>query len=105
MYATPRTLPGRLSQRPMPLLEAGIGKVPRPVEDLDDLYDRAPCGFISVGSDCVVLEANANFAAWLGMSVGQIVGRRFEDLLSLPDAGTSRLTGNRKPHCRTSSTG
>jgi PAS domain S-box-containing protein len=52
-------------------------------EDLDDLYEHAPCGYLSTDPDGVVLKANATFFALGGWDAGAIVGRaRFLDLLT-----------------------
>lgn len=50
---------------------------------LDALLDKAPCGFVSLSDDGTVLRANSTLAGWLGTSSGDLVGRRFETLLTV----------------------
>jgi sigma-B regulation protein RsbU (phosphoserine phosphatase) len=54
-----------------------------PVEDLDDLYENAPCGYISLRPNGSIFKANATFARWLGVSGAELVGQRFQDLIGL----------------------
>ncbi|WP_240669963.1 PP2C family protein-serine/threonine phosphatase [Actinoplanes solisilvae] len=52
-------------------------------DDLDDLYDNAPCGFISTLPDGTIAKVNATLLSWLGYAGSDLVGRRrFVDLLS-----------------------
>lgn len=55
-----------------------------PQEDLEDLYENAPCGYLSMQPDGRIFKANATLAVWLGMAPGALVGRRFRELLSIP---------------------
>ncbi|MFG1992479.1 PP2C family protein-serine/threonine phosphatase [Actinoplanes sp. NPDC048988] len=57
-------------------------------DDIDDLYDNAPCGFLSTLLDGTIAKVNATLLDWLGLSRDDLVGRRhFVDLLT----GGSRL--------------
>jgi sigma-B regulation protein RsbU (phosphoserine phosphatase) len=60
---------------------AGAG--PDPVEDLDDLYQHAPCGYLSLRIDGRIFKVNATLGTWLGFPSSQLVGRRFQDLLGM----------------------
>ncbi|WP_245664901.1 SpoIIE family protein phosphatase [Actinoplanes subtropicus] len=51
-------------------------------DDLDDLYDNAPCGFVSTLPDGTIAKVNATLLAWLGHARADLVGRRFVDLLA-----------------------
>ncbi len=53
------------------------------VEDLEDLFENAPCGYISAGADGRILKANRTFAGWLGRDTSDFVGRRFPDFLNI----------------------
>ena len=55
-----------------------------PSEDLADLYDNAPCGYLSLSSDGRVVKANATLATWLGRNPHQLLGLRMHELLSVP---------------------
>ncbi|HEX2071800.1 MAG TPA: SpoIIE family protein phosphatase [Thermoleophilaceae bacterium] len=48
----------------------------------EDLYEDAPCGYLSALPDGTVVRANRTLLAWTGHSREEIVGRRFADLLS-----------------------
>ena len=37
-------------------------------EDFEDLYENAPCGYLSVSTDGLIAKANQTFAAWTGLS-------------------------------------
>jgi PAS domain S-box-containing protein len=53
-----------------------------PDESADDLYEDAPCGYLTTGVDGTVLRANRTFLALAGRSEEEVVGRlRFYDLL------------------------
>lgn len=55
-----------------------------PSEDLEDLFEHAPCGYLSAGPDGRILRANQTFTAWTGYLPDEIIGRRFHDLLTIP---------------------
>ncbi len=52
-------------------------------DDERDLYNRAPCGFVSTLPDGTIVKANQTFLTWIGESREDLVGkRRFSDLLN-----------------------
>ena len=52
-------------------------------EDLADLYEHAPCGYLSTNTDGMILKVNATFLALTGLQRDALVGhRRFLDLLT-----------------------
>jgi PAS domain S-box-containing protein len=52
-------------------------------EDLADLYEHAPCGYLSTNADGVILKVNATFLALTGHQRDALVGRRrFLELLT-----------------------
>jgi sigma-B regulation protein RsbU (phosphoserine phosphatase) len=53
-----------------------------PTEDLADLYENAPCGYVSISPDARIVKVNARLAQWLGLSADQLIGRPFHELLS-----------------------
>jgi sigma-B regulation protein RsbU (phosphoserine phosphatase) len=53
------------------------------VEDLEDLYENAPCGYLSIKPDGRIAKANATFSKWMGWSADQLIGKRFLDLLNI----------------------
>ncbi len=56
---------------------------PDPIEDLEDLYENAPCGYLSLRIDGRIFKANATLEKWIGFSADQLVGKRFQDLLGM----------------------
>ena len=52
-----------------------------PVEDFEDLYETAPCGYLSISPDARIVKANATLAGWLDRPAAELVGRRLHDIL------------------------
>ena len=53
------------------------------IEDLTDLFENAPCGYLSATPDGRITRANRTLSGWLGYPHGELVGRRFPDLLNI----------------------
>jgi sigma-B regulation protein RsbU (phosphoserine phosphatase) len=54
------------------------------MEDLEDLYENAPCGYLSLGPDGIIVKVNHTLCAWLEVESYELLGKRFTDLLSVP---------------------
>ncbi len=55
-----------------------------PEDSVEDLYENAPCGYLSTLPDGTIVRANATLLGWLGLDRSRVVGvRRFPDLLSV----------------------
>jgi len=53
------------------------------LDDAEQLYERAPCGYLSTDPDGTIMRVNATFLALTGYTRGELVGRRrFVDLLT-----------------------
>lgn len=52
-------------------------------EDLEDLYENAPCGYLSLRPDGRIAKVNQTLCKWMGQSPGDILGRRLRDLLNV----------------------
>ncbi|WP_374207340.1 PP2C family protein-serine/threonine phosphatase [Streptomyces sp. FB2] len=53
-------------------------------DSAEDLYDSAPCGFLSTLMDGTIAKINSTLLNWLGRSRQDVVGRlRFTDLLTV----------------------
>jgi phosphoserine phosphatase RsbU/P len=53
-------------------------------DDIDDLYDSAPCGNLSTLLDGTIAKINTTLLGWLGYTRDDLVGRRrFSDLLTM----------------------
>ncbi len=54
------------------------------LEDAEDLYENAPCGYLSTRLDGSIAKVNATLLGWLGYARDEVVGRRrFADLLTV----------------------
>ncbi len=49
----------------------------------DELIDNAPCGLLLTLDDGTIKRVNQTFCLWLGMPREALLGRRFQDLLSM----------------------
>lgn len=54
------------------------------MEDLEDLYENAPCGYLSLSADGFIIKANQTLCRWLDANSYNVLGKRFYDLLSVP---------------------
>ncbi len=54
-----------------------------PTEDLADLYENAPCGYVSLTPDACIAKINRTLADWVGARTDQLVGRSMYELLSV----------------------
>lgn len=52
-------------------------------EDLEDLYENAPCGYLSLRPDGRIVKVNKTLCTWLGKSSDEMVGKRLRDLLNV----------------------
>ena len=52
-------------------------------EDLEELFEQAPCGYLSLEPNSRILRANATFSSWVGYSSKELKGRPFHDLLNV----------------------
>jgi phosphoserine phosphatase RsbU/P len=53
-------------------------------DSVEDLYEHAPCGYLSTTPDGRIAKINATLLGWLGYTGEQLVGRRrFADLLTI----------------------
>ena len=53
------------------------------IDDLEDLFENAPCGYLSADKDGRIGRANRTLATWLGIDAAELAGRRFSDLLTV----------------------
>ena len=58
-------------------LQSAYGRLDALRADLDDLYQLAPVGYITLRPDGLILQANATAAAMLGITPGRLAGARF----------------------------
>jgi sigma-B regulation protein RsbU (phosphoserine phosphatase) len=54
-----------------------------PLPDPQTLFEYAPCGLVVTKEDGTILRANQTFSHWIGFDSQALVGRRFQDLLTM----------------------
>jgi phosphoserine phosphatase RsbU/P len=52
-------------------------------EDLEDLYENAPCGYLSLQPDGRIAKANRTFCRWTGYVPDELIGQRLHDFLNI----------------------
>ena len=52
-------------------------------EDLEDLYENAPCGYLSLRPDGRIVKANQTFCRWTGYAPDELIGKRLHDFLNI----------------------
>ncbi|HEV2564052.1 MAG TPA: ATP-binding protein [Microvirga sp.] len=54
------------------------------IETAEELYESAPCGYLSTLPDGTVVRANQTFLTWIGLERQDLIGHKcFQDLLSI----------------------
>ena len=53
------------------------------LNELSDLFEHAPCGYIIMFPDGQILRANETVAGWVHAEASLLVGRRFQELLNI----------------------
>ena len=56
---------------------------PHDPDDLQDLFENAPCGYILAAQDGRITRVNRTLADWLGEMPAALAGRRMPDLLNI----------------------
>src|SRR5688500_11630623 len=54
-----------------------------PTDDLADLFQNAPCGYLSLEPGGRILRVNATFLRWTGYSAEDLHNRKLQDLLNV----------------------
>ncbi|MBY3082925.1 PAS domain-containing sensor histidine kinase [Rhizobium laguerreae] len=57
-------------------------QIAMPAEDLEDLYENAPCGYLSLQPDGRIVKVNRTLSTWIGIPAEQLLGKRLHDLLN-----------------------
>ncbi len=53
------------------------------IETAEELYENAPCGYLSTLPNGTIIRVNQTLLGWLGMSRKDLVGKRIQELLSV----------------------
>jgi sigma-B regulation protein RsbU (phosphoserine phosphatase) len=54
-----------------------------PIDKYRDLFENAPCGYLTIGSDGRITKVNATLTAWTGFEANKFVGRRLHQFLNM----------------------
>jgi PAS domain S-box-containing protein len=52
-------------------------------DELEDLFENAPCGYLSADASGRIFNANATFCSWTGFGSADLTGRKFQELLNI----------------------
>jgi sigma-B regulation protein RsbU (phosphoserine phosphatase) len=53
------------------------------IEDLEDLYENAPCGYLSLDPGGRIFKVNKTLCNWVGYPPEHLLGKRLSDLLNI----------------------
>lgn len=54
------------------------------IDDTDDLFENAPCGYLTLTVDGRIHRVNQTLCKWLGFSRDDLMGKRLPELLNMP---------------------
>ena len=54
-----------------------------PNDEYRDLFEDAPCGYLTIGPDGRITKVNATLAAWTGFAPDKFIGRRLHQFLNM----------------------
>jgi sigma-B regulation protein RsbU (phosphoserine phosphatase) len=54
-----------------------------PIDEYKDLFENAPCGYLTIGSDGRITKVNATLAVWTGFEPDRFMGRRLHQFLNM----------------------
>lgn len=56
---------------------------PNSIGEYEDLFENAPCGYLTLAADGRISKANATLVAWTGYAADQLIGRRLHQFLNM----------------------
>ena len=54
-----------------------------PTEEYKDLFENAPCGYLTMGPEGRITKVNATLKAWTGLEADKFIGRRLHQFLNM----------------------
>src|SRR3984885_7471505 len=54
-----------------------------PIDEYKDLFENAPCGYLTMGPDGRITKVNATLTAWTGLEADKFIGRRLHQFLNM----------------------
>ena len=55
----------------------------RSMDEYKDLFENAPCGYLTIGADGRISKVNATLVTWTGFPADQLIGRRVHQFLNM----------------------
>jgi sigma-B regulation protein RsbU (phosphoserine phosphatase) len=66
------------------LSESGLDQQPEfATEDFEDLFENAPCGYLTLAADGRISRVNTTLCTWTGYSQGHFAGKRVHQFLNM----------------------
>jgi len=56
---------------------------PGAIGEYEDLFENAPCGYLTLGADGRISKVNATLVAWTGFPADELIGRRLHQFLNM----------------------
>ena len=53
------------------------------MDDFSDMFDNAPCGYVTLLANGRIERVNATLLRWTGHTAAQMTGKRFSDFLNM----------------------
>ncbi len=53
------------------------------IDDFEDMFDNAPCGYVTLHMNGRVERANKTLLRWTGYTTEAMIGKRFSDFLNM----------------------
>jgi sigma-B regulation protein RsbU (phosphoserine phosphatase) len=54
-----------------------------PIDEYRDLFENAPCGYLTMGSDGRITKVNATLTVWTGFEADKFIGHRLHQFLNM----------------------
>src|SRR3981081_4015569 len=54
-----------------------------PIDEYKDLFENAPCGYLTIGADGRITKVNATLTAWTGIETDKFIGQRLHQFLNM----------------------
>jgi sigma-B regulation protein RsbU (phosphoserine phosphatase) len=75
---------GKSFRRCKRLSESKANQRPEPAsENFEDLFEHAPCGYLTLSPDGRIARVNQTFCTWTGYSPGYFIGKRVHQFLNM----------------------
>ena len=54
-----------------------------PIDEYKDLFENAPCGYLTIGPDGRIIESQRDPTTWTGLEADKFIGRRLHQFLNM----------------------